>query len=149
MKSKTLFSITSIALMLSLSGCSNFKSLVSNSTSLDGYSHPLKTKKDLRIERLLASGTWKYQRQGDDCKDTFWQQQFYPSRYYQSKGSACKLIDAFSVEAESWHVKNQHLYIVNLAPVDGNDIILKYGIDYLDSGKLILSSNGYKYTFLK
>jgi len=112
-------------------------------------SHPLKSKKDLQIERVLTSGVWKYQRQSDDCNDTRWDQRFYSNRYYQSVGSACLLVDAFSVEAESWHVKSQQLYIVNLSPKDSDDIILKYGIDYLDKSKLVLSSKGYKYTFLK
>ncbi len=149
MKPSLLLSLTTLIVTFAISGCSNFNALASKSSQFDTRSHPLKSKKDLRIEQLLTSGTWKYQRQVDDCKDTSWLQRFYKSRYYLSKGSACQLIDAFTVEAESWHVKAQQLYIVNLSPNDGNDIILKYGIDYLDPGKLILSSNGYKYTFLK
>ncbi len=112
-------------------------------------SHPLKTKKDLEIEKHLTKGAWNYQRQDDDCKDTHWAQKFYKNRYYKSGGSACLLADAFSVEAENWHIKNGVLYITNLSPIGGNDIILKYGINYLDDKKLILSSGKYKYTFVK
>lgn len=131
-----------------LSGCSNLKQLATVG-SVNLQSHPLKTKKDLRTEALLTTGTWKYQRQKDDCNDTTWSQRFYKNRYYQSGGSACLLADAFSVDAESWYIKNGLLYITNLSPVDENDIILKYGIDYIDGNKLILSSKGYQYTFLK
>ncbi len=133
-----------------ISGCSNFQEALST-LSKGGTSapHPLKSKQDLKIEKILTTGTWKYQRQEDDCKDTSWEQDFHKNRYYQSVGSACLLLDAFSVRAESWHVKNQQLYIVNLSPTDGNDIILKYGIDYLDQQKLVLSSKGYKYSFRK
>lgn len=131
-----------------LNGCSNFNEIMIN-LSAGESSHPLKSTKDIEVEKTLASGTWKYQQQLDDCKDTSWEQSFHKNRYYQSIGSACLLLDAFSVEAESWHVKDQNLYIVNLSPSDSDDIIIKYGIDYLDRGKLILSSKGYKYTFLK
>ena len=112
-------------------------------------SHPLKSKKDLKIEEHLTSGTWKYQRQADDCNDTTWTQTFYENRYYKSGGSACLLADAFSVDAENWHIKNQVLYITNLSPKKGDDIILKYGIDFLDKTKLVLSNGQFKYTFLK
>jgi len=135
-----------------MSGCSSFIESLSNTTN-DAVpissSHPLKTKKDLQIEEKLTSGTWTYQRQGDDCKDTTWTQTFHKNRYYKSGGSACLLKDAFSVDAENWHIKNQVLYITNLSPKAGDDIILKYGIDFLDNKKLILSSGEFKYTFLK
>ena len=128
-----------------ITGCSNFNEELSSTKS----SHPLKSKKDLQIENNLTSGTWKYQRQSDDCKDTNWSQTFYKNRYYKSGGAACLLEDAFSVDAENWHIKNQILYITNLSPIDGQDIILKYGIAFLDENKLILSRGKYKYTFLK
>jgi hypothetical protein len=137
-----------------ISGCSNFtkklEAMSSNSSDKDTISsHPLKTKKDLQIEEDITSGIWKYQRQGDDCKDTTWTQTFHKNRYYKSGGSACLLTDAFSVDAENWHIKNQVLYITNLSPKAGEDIILKYGIDFIDKKKLVLSSGQYKYTFLK
>lgn len=132
------------------SGCSNFSEALSVLTEQQMTSqHPLKSKKDLQIEKLLSSGVWQYQQQADDCNDTKWEQKFHKSRFYQSVGSACLLIDAFSVVAESWHVKGQNLYIVNLSPSDSDDIIIKYRIDFLDSKKLILSSQGYKYTFVR
>ena len=132
-----------------MSGCSNFIKALSETPSTAVSSHPLKSKKDLQIEENLTSGTWKYQRQGDDCNDTTWTQTFYKNRYYKSGGSACLLADAFSVDAENWHIKNQVLYITNLSPKEGEDIILKYGINFLDKKKLILSSGQYTYTFLK
>lgn len=136
-----------------MTGCSSlqelFPSMELNNTNASTSDHPLKSKKDLQIEEHLTSGIWKYQRQGDDCKDTTWSQRFYKNRYYKSNGSACLLADAFSVDAENWHIKNQVLYITNLSPKEGEDIILKYGIDYLDDTKLVLSSSAYKYTFLK
>ncbi len=137
-----------------ISGCSKFtkklEAMSSNSSDKDTISsHPLKTKKDLQIEEDITSGIWKYQRQGDDCKDTTWTQTFHKNRYYKSGGSACLLTDAFSVDAENWHIKNQVLYITNLSPKAGEDIILKYGIDFIDKKKLVLSSGQYKYTFLK
>lgn len=139
----------SITLVL-LNGCSNFSEALTVLTQEKTISqHPLKSKTDIQIEKLLTSGTWKYQQQADDCNDTKWEQSFHKSRYYQSVGSACLLVDAFSVEAESWHVKSQNLYIVNLSPSDTDDIIIKYRINYLDSEKLILSSQGYKYTFTR
>ena len=148
MRSSIFITLTVIVLSLSVSGCSNLKRLASTTTA-SVSSHPLKSKNDLRIEKILTSGTWKYQRQAGDCEDTTWEQRFHRNRYYQSVGSACLLVDAFAVEAESWHVKGQNLYIVNLSPQDSDDIILKYGIDFMDNNKLILSSKGYKYTFLK
>ncbi len=135
-----------------ITGCSNFtekRNAMSSDTTDTTSSHPLKTKKDLLVEENLTSGTWKYQRQDDDCEDTTWTQTFHENRYYKSGGSACLLTDAFSVDAENWHIKNQVLYIINLSPKEGEDIILKYGIDFLDKRKLILSSGQYKYTFLK
>jgi len=134
-----------------ITGCSNFNEKLASmsSASDESSSHPLKSKKDLQIEKLLTSGTWKYQRQSDDCKDTSWSQTFHKNRYYKSSGAACLLADAFSVDAENWHIKNQILYITNLSLLEGQDIILKYGIAFLDKKKLILSSGQYKYTFLK
>ena len=111
--------------------------------------NPLKTLNDIKIEKLLTSGTWKYERQHDDCKDTNWVQNFYKNRYYKSIGAACLIPHAFSVDAENWHLKNQILYVTNLSPIDGDDIILKYGIHYLDNNRLVLSSGEYKYTFVK
>jgi len=111
--------------------------------------NPLKTAKDVEIEKVLSSGVWKYERQSDDCKDTSWQQTFHKNRYYKSVGDACLVPDAFSVDAESWHIKNKFLYITNLSPVNGDDIILKYRIDFLDQDKLILASGKFKYNFYK
>lgn len=111
--------------------------------------NPLKTDVDVKIENTLVMGAWKYQRQHDDCKDTNWEQTFYTNRYYKSVGAACMLPKAFSVDAENWYIKNQILYITNLSPKDGADIIIKYGISYLDENKLVLSSGKYNYTFLR
>lgn len=141
--------LTLILLLITFTtGCSNIKGLLNTSSKIQTR-NPLKTESDIKIERLLTSGTWKYQSQGEDCDDTVWRQRFLLNRFYQSIGSACQVPDAFSVDAESWHVKNQYLYIVNLNPNGANDIVLKYDIDYIDKAKLILISNGYKYTFLK
>ena len=137
-----------IASML-LSGCSSHFLVNKSSVFSEKSSHPLKTKQDLLIEKALSYGVWAYQPQTEDCKDTQWEQKFDENRYYQSVGSACEIKDAFSVDAESWHVKNNMLYIVNLAPDDSDDIIIKYGIKALDRKKLILLSNGYEYTFLR
>ena len=133
-----------------INGCSNVTEALTVLTSQDASSsHPLKSKKDLQIEKLIATGTWKYQPQAEDCEDTTWEQSFHKNRYYQSIGSACQLVDAFSVEAESWHVKNQNLYIVNLSSNDNDDIIIKYQINYLDNNKLVLTSENYRYEFLR
>ncbi len=148
MRTRVFLSLFSLLLTLGLSGCSNFN-FDNINTAFTNETNPLKTEKDRKIESVLTSGTWKYQRQSADCKDTTWTQRFHKNRYYKSGGSACLLKDAFSVDAESWHIKNQRLYIVNLSPSDDDDIILKYGIDFLDNKKLILSSKGFKYTFLK
>lgn len=132
-----------------INGCSNFTEALTVLSEPETSSHPLKSKSDLLAEKALISGTWKYQRQADDCNDTSWEQSFHKNRYYQSIGSACSLLDAFSVEAESWHIKDQNLYIVNLSPNNSDDIILKYRINYLDKKKLVLSNKGYQYTFLR
>ena len=132
-----------------ITGCSNLNNKLLTMSDASASSHPLKTKKDIVIEENLTSGTWRYQRQSGDCKDTTWTQTFHMNRYYKSGGSACLLADAFSVDAENWHIKNQILYITNLSPKSGDDIILKYRIDFLDKKKLVLSSAQYKYTFLK
>lgn len=135
-----------ILLSLLFTGCSNFDF---NSASNTLSSHPLKSQNDLRIEKTLTSGVWKYVPQHDDCKDTEWSQTFYKNRYYKSVGDACLIPNAFSVDAENWHIKKQILYVTNLSPKQGDDIILKYGIDFLTAKKLILSSGNYKYTFIK
>ena len=132
-----------------ITGCSNFNDQFESIFSIGVSSHPLKSKRDMEIERVLTSGSWKYQRQGEDCKDTNWWQTFHKDRYYKSGGAACLLTDAFSVDAENWHIKGLNLYITNLSPLEGQDIILKYGIVFLDENKLILSSGKYRYTFLK
>lgn len=138
-----------LLLITLFSGCSNVKSLVaSNGVTNNKTSNPLKSKDDLIIEKLITHGTWVYQRQNEDCDDTTWKQRFHKSRYYQSAGSACLVPDSFSVDAESWYIKDQNLYITNLSPKEKDDIILKYGIEYIDKAKLELSSNGYKYIFL-
>ena len=133
-----------IVISILFTGCSNFSDLSNPSAK-----NPLKSEKDLKIEKVLTSGTWKYERQGDDCKDTNWEQTFYKNRYYKSIGSACLLANAFSVDAENWHTKKQILYITNLSQNDGDDIIMKYGIDFLDGNKLVLSRGKYQYTFVK
>ncbi len=135
-----------LLLVASTSGCSNLQTVLTSSTNTK---NPLKSIDDIKIERLLTTGTWKYQSQVEDCNDTSWKQRFYPNRYYYSVGSACQVPDAFSVDAESWYIKDQYLYITNLSPKEADDIVLKYSIEYLDKAKLILGSNGYKYTFIK
>lgn len=145
-----IYQLAVILLFISLSsGCSNIKQAIAVSKSGILTKNPLKTATDIKIERLITEGVWKYQSQGGDCDDTVWRQRFHANRYYQSSGSACQVPDAFSVDAESWHVKKQYLYIVNLSPNGADDIVLKYDIEYLDHAKLILSSNGFRYTFLK
>lgn len=142
---------TTIVLALFISGCSNLQAFFPELKLTDApeVTHPLKSTLDLNIEKHLTNGTWKYQRQGEDCDDTVWHQTFHKNRYYKSGGSACLMPDAFSVDAESWHVKDRVLYITNLSPLEGKDIILKYGIEYLNTKKLVLSSGSYKYTFIK
>ena len=142
---------TTIVLTLFMSGCSNLQALFPELKLTDApeVTHPLKSTLDLNIEKHLTNGTWKYQRQGEDCDDTVWHQTFHKNLYYKSGGSACLMPDAFSVDAENWHVKDRVLYITNLSPLEGKDIILKYGIEYLNTKKLVLSSGGYKYTFIK
>lgn len=136
--------IALIVISILFTGCSNHSDLSGSFAK-----NPLKSKKDLEIEHVLTSGTWKYERQGEDCKDTNWEQTFYKNRYYKSIGSACLLANAFSVDAENWHTKKLFLYITNLSPKNGDDIVMKYGIDFLDGSKLILSRGNYQYTFLK
>jgi len=131
-----------------ISGCSNLQQGYFSNTQ-SSVKNPLKTAKDLQIEKSLTSGSWKYERQSDDCKDTNWVQNFYPNRYYKSIGAACLIPNVFTVDAESWHLKGQILYVTNLSPDSGEDIILRYGVHYLDENKLILSSGQYKYTFFK
>ena len=142
--------ITVVLIAFLMSGCSLIEDIRQNEPdALLKSDHPLKTRQDIRTEKLLIGGVWKYQRQDDDCKDTEWQQAFYKNRYYRSGGAACLLKDAFSVDAENWHVKKTMLYITNLAPDAGDDIILRYTIKHLSKGKMILHSNGFDYTFLK
>lgn len=145
--SKLFKTSTFVLISLFISGCSNFSVMdINNSGS---KKNPLKTNKDLKIEKVLTSGTWRYERQSDDCKDTNWVQNFYSNRYYKSVGAACLVPNAFTVDAESWQLKNQILYVTNLSPDSGDDIILRYGIDYLDKNRLVLSSGEYKYAFVK
>lgn len=142
--------ITLIVITFFISGCSLIEETRQNSPDvLIKTDHPLKTRQDLRTEKLLIGGEWKYQRQAGDCEDTTWSQKFHDNRYYRSGGAACLLKDAFSVDAESWHVKQTMLFITNLAPDAGDDIIMRYTIKHLSEGKMILSSNGFDYTFLK
>ncbi|MEH6455364.1 MAG: hypothetical protein V7749_03520 [Cocleimonas sp.] len=138
---------TFVFLSLFISGCSNFTGPRFNYEG--SVKNPLKTNKDLKIEKVLISGIWTYERQSDDCKDTNWVQSFDSNRYYRSVGAACLIPNAFSVDAENWYLKDQILYVTNLSPDSDNDIILRYGIDYLDQNRLVLSSGEYKYTFLK
>jgi len=143
--------ITFVSISLFASGCSGYltNSGYTDTGSIGSAKNPLKTSKDLQIEKVLMSGTWKYERQSDDCKDTSWVQNFYPNRYYKSVGAACLIPDAFSVDAESWYLKENILYVTNLAPNSDDDIILRYWIHYLDKTRLVLSSGKYKYTFVK
>lgn len=139
---------TLMLLSFALTGCANLQQ--ANFGNLQGSTkNPLKTTKDYNIEKVLTSGSWKYERQVDDCKDTNWIQNFYPNRYYKSVGAACLVPNAFTVAAENWHLKDQILYVTNLSPDSGEDIILRYGIHYLDANRLVLSSGEYKYTFIK
>ncbi len=77
---------TFVFLSLFISGCSNFNETGFNSSG--SSKNPLKTIKDLKIEKVLTSGTWKYERQFDDCEDTSWVQNFHSNRYYKSVGAA-------------------------------------------------------------
>lgn len=138
-----------ISLSLLISGCSNFNEIGLNGTNTGSVKNPLKTIKDIEIEKILTSGEWKYERQSDDCKDTNWTQVFHSNRYYKSVGAACLIPNAFSVDAENWYLKDKILYVTNLSPNSDDDIILKYGINYLDQNRLVLSSGNYKYTFVK
>lgn len=144
--------ISLVLTALLVSGCSLMEEARQNdpeAKALVKSENPLKTRQDIRTEKLLTGGIWKYQRTAEDCKDTDWAQKFFANRYYRSVGAACLMKDAFSVDAESWHVKKTMLYITNLAPNEGDDIILRYAIKHLSEGKLILQSNGFDYTFLK
>ena len=138
-----------ISLSLFMTGCSNFNEIGLSGTANGSIKNPLKTNKDIEIEKILTSGEWKYERQSDDCKDTNWTQVFSANRYYKSVGAACLIPDAFSVDAENWYLKNKILYVTNLSPNSNDDIILKYGIHYMDANRLVLSSGNYKYTFVK
>lgn len=145
---KALIKIISFGLLtIFISGCSNISGSGFHNEGLK--KNPLKTVKDLKIEKVLTSGAWTYERQSDDCKDTNWVQRFDTNRYYKSVGAACLVPDAFSVDAESWYLKDNILYITNLAPNSDDDIILRYWIHYLDKNRLVLSSGKYKYTFVK
>lgn len=139
---------TFVFLSVFFSGCSYFEG-TSDLNAVGSSKNPLKTAKDLKIEKVLTSGTWTYERQFDDCKDTNWVQNFYSNRYYKSVGAACLIPNAFTVDAENWYLKNQILYVTNLSPDSGEDIILRYGIHYLDENRLVLSSGEYKYAFVK
>ena len=126
-----------VFLIPAISGCSNLKD-VGFKRTITSSTNPLKSVKDLRIEKILKSGEWKYERQSDDCKDTNWVQSFHENRYDKSVGAACLVPNAFTVDAENWYLKNQILYVTNLSPNSAEDIILRYGIDYLDSQPLDL-----------
>lgn len=137
-----------VFLSVMISGCASLSEIGFKRT-ITSSSNPLKSVKDLKIEKILMSGSWKYERQSDDCKDTNWVQSFHADRYYKSIGAACLVPNAFTVDAESWHLKDQILYVTNLSPNSEDDIILRYGIAYLDENKLTLSSGQYTYTFTK
>lgn len=117
--------------------------------SLNQYLNPLKSMNDVRIEKLLVGGTWYYQQQEGDCKNTHWTQEFHSSKFYKSSGSRCLLEDSFSLNAESWHVKDRVLYIVNLSPREGEDVLLKYGVALITPKRLVLTSGNYRYPFLR
>lgn len=138
---------TFVLLSLFVSGCSNFK--IADADSTGSAKNPLKTAKDIQIEKVLTSGKWKYEPQHDDCKDTTWEQEFRANRYYKSVGAACLIPDAFSVDAENWHLKDKILYVTNLSPNNDDDIILKYGIHFLDKERLVLKSGEYTYSFVR
>lgn len=135
-------------LSFTITGCASLQKATLGKAE-GSIKNPLKTVKDLNIEKVLTSGSWKYERQNDDCKDTNWVQKFYANRYYKSVGAACLIPNAFTVSAENWHLKDQILYVTNLSPVSGEDIILRYGIHYLDENRLVLSSGDYRYSFTK
>ena len=149
---KTSFILLLSLLVTLLSGCSNFNDFI-QSGAFHGINqnspNPLKTQEDTRIEKALVGGKWLYQRQPDDCKDTYWAQHFYKNGYYKSGGATCLLSDSFSVDAEAWHVKDQILYIINLSPRAGEDIILKYGVEIIDKNRIILRSAENTYTFIR
>ena len=150
---KNISFIVLISLLLTaLSGCSNFNEFIQSSAFYNlnkNSSNPLKSKEDSRIENILVGGKWLYQRQIDDCKDTYWAQHFYRNGYYKSGGATCLLSDSFSVDAEAWHVKGQILYILNLSPRAGEDIILKYGVEIIGKNRIILRSAQDTYTFIR
>lgn len=141
--------IASLFMFVLLAGCSSFNERMQSNSFFSQVltENPLKTSDDKRIERLLVGGKWLYQRQQNDCADTYWAQHFYKNKYYKSGGSTCLLSDTFSVDAENWHVKDQILYILNLSPKAGEDIILKYGISTPNRNKLILRSAEHNYIF--
>ena len=139
-----------IVALLFVSGCSNFNELMPTNTLFSQtVANLLKTSGDNRIENLLVGGKWLYQRQPSDCADTYWAQHFYKNKYYKSGGSTCLLSDTFSVDAENWHVKDQILYILNLSPKAGEDIILKYGVSTPNRNKLVLRGAEHTYIFLR
>ena len=147
---KIAFIIFASFLLSAPSGCSNFKAfLQSNALMMNEGANPLKSNEDNRIEKLLVGGKWLYQRQADDCKDTYWAQHFYKNGYYKSGGASCLLEDSFSVNAEAWHVKGQILYIINLSPRADEDIILKYSVEMHGKNRMILRSATDNYTFLR
>ncbi len=149
---KTSYILLTSLLVTVLSGCSNFNDFIQSGTFYGinkNSANPLKSQEDNRIEKILVGGKWLYQRQPDDCKDTYWAQHFYKNGYYKSGGATCLLSDTFSVDAEAWHVKDQILYIINLSPRVGEDIILKYGVEIIDKNRIILRSAENTYTFIK
>ncbi len=151
MKKTSLIVLISLLLTV-LSGCSNFNDFIQSGAfhSINQNSpNPLKSPADARIEKILVGGKWLYQRQADDCKDTYWAQHFYKNGYYKSGGATCLLSDSFSVDAEAWHVKDQILYILNLSPRAGEDIILKYGVEMPTKNRMILRSSDSTYTFIR
>lgn len=141
--------IAFLGLLITLSGCSNFNEIIQSESLFSQSINPLKTQQDRHLENSLVGGTWHYQTQQSDCNDTYWTQQFYKNKYYKSGGSTCLLTDTFSVGAESWHVKDRILYIVNLSPRAGEDVILKYAISMAGRNKLILRSGRQSYTFFR
>jgi len=139
--------VTLLFVLFLLAGCSSFNEFLQKNALDSQTANPLKTQNDSRIEQILVGGKWLYQRQQNDCADTYWAQHFYKNKYYKSGGSTCLLSDSFSVNAENWHVKDQILYILNLSPKTGEDIILKYGVSAPTRNKLILRSAEHTYIF--
>jgi hypothetical protein len=153
MKNAVFILLAYIFLAMTLSACSNFQEFIQSKALFNKdsaiSSNPLKSDEDKRIEKMIVGGKWLYQREPNDCAETYWAQHFYKNGYYKSGGASCLLSDSFSVNAEAWHVKGQILYILNLSPIAGEDIILKYGVELKGRNRMILRTSDETYTFIR